>query len=120
MPMPRTKKTTKSSEKEKILQPELNIGMVGHVDDGRSVGGRRVVESQLIIIGQRIGHRRGHVAGIAVFAIDAQIRQSDSRFVLHDRECLGIPDHLRKSSIAAMNMVLAAVVDGDAILDVVD
>jgi len=36
MPMPRTKKTTKSSEKEKILQPELNIGMVGHVDHGKT------------------------------------------------------------------------------------
>jgi len=34
--MPRTKKTAKSSEKEKILQPELNIGMVGHVDHGKT------------------------------------------------------------------------------------
>jgi|TARA_B100001971_G_scaffold43794_1_gene38732 translation initiation factor 2 subunit 3 len=30
--MPRTKKTTK----EKVLQPELNIGMVGHVDHGKT------------------------------------------------------------------------------------
>ena len=34
--MPRTKKTAKSSEKEKVLQPELNIGMVGHVDHGKT------------------------------------------------------------------------------------
>ena len=34
MPMPRTKKTTKSSEK--VVQPELNIGMVGHVDHGKT------------------------------------------------------------------------------------
>ncbi len=33
--MPITKKTTKVS-KEKILQPELNIGMVGHVDHGKT------------------------------------------------------------------------------------
>jgi len=32
--MPRTKKTTAS--KEKVLQPELNIGMVGHVDHGKT------------------------------------------------------------------------------------
>ncbi|MFH0868376.1 MAG: translation initiation factor IF-2 subunit gamma [Candidatus Woesearchaeota archaeon] len=32
--MPRTKKTTVS--KEKILQPEINIGMVGHVDHGKT------------------------------------------------------------------------------------
>jgi translation initiation factor 2 subunit 3 len=32
--MPRTKKTTKSSEK--VVQPELNIGMVGHVDHGKT------------------------------------------------------------------------------------
>ncbi len=31
--MPRTKKTTKT---EKVLQPELNIGMVGHVDHGKT------------------------------------------------------------------------------------
>jgi len=35
MPMPRKKKTT-SVKKEKILQPELNIGMVGHVDHGKT------------------------------------------------------------------------------------
>src|SRR3989338_5412425 len=48
--MPKTKKTTKSTEnaqkskisevtsnaKEKILQPELNIGTVGHVDHGKT------------------------------------------------------------------------------------
>jgi len=34
MPMPRTKKTTKATEK--ILQPEINIGMVGHVDHGKT------------------------------------------------------------------------------------
>jgi translation initiation factor 2 subunit 3 len=33
--MPRTKKTSKSSEK-KVVQPELNIGMVGHVDHGKT------------------------------------------------------------------------------------
>ncbi|MAE42361.1 translation initiation factor IF-2 subunit gamma [Candidatus Woesearchaeota archaeon] len=32
--MPRTKKT--SVTKEKIIQPELNIGMVGHVDHGKT------------------------------------------------------------------------------------
>jgi translation initiation factor 2 subunit 3 len=32
--MPRTKKTDTS--KEKIIQPELNIGMVGHVDHGKT------------------------------------------------------------------------------------
>ena len=32
--MPRTKKTT--TKKEKIVQPELNIGMVGHVDHGKT------------------------------------------------------------------------------------
>tara|TARA_Y100000310_G_scaffold281722_1_gene302392 strand:- start:28968 stop:30224 length:1257 start_codon:yes stop_codon:yes gene_type:complete len=32
--MPRTKKTTKSSEK--AVQPEINIGMVGHVDHGKT------------------------------------------------------------------------------------
>tara|TARA_Y100000310_G_C20680087_1_gene815401 strand:- start:465 stop:1715 length:1251 start_codon:yes stop_codon:yes gene_type:complete len=32
--MPRTKKTT--TTKEKIIQPELNIGMVGHVDHGKT------------------------------------------------------------------------------------
>src|SRR3989338_1723024 len=44
--MPKTKKTTKVSksktkleetiEEEKVLQPELNIGMVGHVDHGKT------------------------------------------------------------------------------------
>jgi translation initiation factor 2 subunit 3 len=35
--MPRTKKVTKVDEKEeKIIQPELNIGMVGHVDHGKT------------------------------------------------------------------------------------
>jgi translation initiation factor 2 subunit 3 len=33
--MPRTKKTAKATEK-KVLQPELNIGMVGHVDHGKT------------------------------------------------------------------------------------
>jgi|TARA_B100001964_G_scaffold240844_1_gene311737 translation initiation factor 2 subunit 3 len=33
--MPRTKKST-STKKEKVIQPELNIGMVGHVDHGKT------------------------------------------------------------------------------------
>ena len=37
MPMPRTKKTEKTTiKKEKVLQPEINIGMVGHVDHGKT------------------------------------------------------------------------------------
>ena len=102
------------------VAPQVEVGVVGHVDDGRPVGARRVVESQLVVIGQRIGHRRGHVAGITVFTVDAQVREFDRRFVLRNRERLGIPEHLRKSSIAPMNVVPAAVVDRDPILDFVD
>ena len=35
--MPKTKKPAKANApKEKILQPEVNIGMVGHVDHGKT------------------------------------------------------------------------------------
>ena len=35
--MPRTKKTSKENGKnEDTLQPEINIGMVGHVDHGKT------------------------------------------------------------------------------------
>ena len=94
--------------------------MVGHADDGRSIGGRRVIEPQLVVIGECVGHRGRHVARIPVLAVDAQIRQSYSRLVLGERERYGIPDYPRESPVTAMNVVLAAIVDRDAILDVVD
>ena len=34
--MPRNKKPAADEKKEKIIQPELNIGMVGHVDHGKT------------------------------------------------------------------------------------
>ena len=34
--MPRTKTTKPTAKKEKVLQPEINIGMVGHVDHGKT------------------------------------------------------------------------------------
>lgn len=34
--MPRKKKTDTKDTKEKVLQPEINIGMVGHVDHGKT------------------------------------------------------------------------------------
>ena len=34
--MPRAKKPAADESKEKVIQPELNIGMVGHVDHGKT------------------------------------------------------------------------------------
>src|SRR5882672_2996886 len=49
--------------------------MVGEIEDGVLIGGGGVVDSQFVLIGQRVDHLGSQVARKALFAIFAEVGQ---------------------------------------------
>ena len=54
---------------------QIEIGMIGQVQHGWLVGDGKVVEAQVVVIGERVGNGCREIAGIAFFAILALIGQ---------------------------------------------
>ena len=57
---------------------EVEIGMVGQVDDRVLVGCGGVVDLELVIVGPGVHHGAGQVAGIAFLAVLAQVRELEA------------------------------------------
>ena len=78
------------------LTCQIEITMLRQIYGSGFVRGGFIIEDQLILSGKRVGNFRFQVAGIALFAILASIREGDatSFFVLGR---LGLPDHFVKS-----------------------
>src|SRR4029077_20021677 len=73
-------------------------------DDGRLVGRRLVVDRELVAIGQRVGDAYRQSAGIAFFAISADVGEGHAV-----RQRLSTPDDAVEAFRAAMQMVGAIV-----------
>ncbi len=52
---------------------QVEIGVIGQVHNGWFIGGGGVIESQLVIVGQRVDGLGGEVAWEMFFAIRTQI-----------------------------------------------
>ena len=67
---------------------QIEVGVIAEVDQRGFVRRRRVVNPQLIVVREGVGHVRSEVAGIAFFAVLAQISQPHASFVCRDRQRL--------------------------------
>src|ERR1700682_5015866 len=85
------------------LARQIEIGMVGQVDDGIFVGGRRILDAQSALT-QGVAHGRGERAGKTLLAILAHIGEFDPI-----RYLFGRPDHFVKAAEAAVKSVVAIV-----------
>src|SRR5215213_172322 len=79
--------------------------MVGKINDRILVRRGRVVESQLVVVRERVDHRACQVPRIVLLAILAEVRQLQSL----SRSLLGFPDHLVKAAGTAMKMIFTVV-----------
>src|SRR5437773_1013673 len=84
---------------------QIEIGMVGEIDRRSLVGGRFIINSEPIVIGERVGHVHGKVTGVTFLAVFAQIGELHRCLALGGWEWLRLPEELRKSLASAMNMV---------------
>src|ERR1700674_2021318 len=85
------------------LARQIEIGMVGQVEDGISIGSRRILDAQSAPA-QGIAHGRGEGAGKTLLAIFAHIGEFYSICYL-----FGPPDHFVEAAGAAVKSVIAIV-----------
>jgi hypothetical protein len=89
---------------DRAVAREVPVAVVGHVDQRRLVGGRRHLDLELVVIGQRVDGRRGHRAGIVLLAVGRHVRE-------HQRRTGGVslalrlPDHLVPALLAAVQVM---------------
>ena len=69
---------TQSSWSKNIPRPsEVEVDVVGQVDQRRFVGARLVFEAQLVVIGQPVGYGRRQIARIALLTVTAKVGEPD-------------------------------------------
>ena len=83
---------------------EIEVRVIGRVEDGGLVGRAAIVDAQAVVLGQGVGHSQGDGAGIAILAILADVGELNPRAVLAlDR--LAPPQLLVEAVGATMEMV---------------
>src|SRR3984885_15601351 len=95
------------------LAGEIEIRMVGQVDDSIFVSRRLVIDAQLVIISKRVSDSGRQIAGITFLAVFAEVRQGQHRSAeilrrLSSHNCRS-PYHFVESALPAMQAVLAIV-----------
>src|SRR6202521_4830401 len=85
------------------LARQTEIGMVGQVEDGIFIGGRRIFDAQSAPT-QGVAHGRRERAGKTLLAILAYIGEFDSI-----RDFFGRPNHFVEATGAAVKSVIAVV-----------
>ena len=78
------------------LPREVEVGMMGEVDDGVLVGGGGEIKAQSVVIRERVDGLDVEVAGETFLAVLAEITQFHCRAVRGQR-WLGVPNHLVKA-----------------------
>jgi len=81
---------------------EVEVAVLRQIDRRRLVAGRRIVDDQLVLVSQGVGHAHAEVAGIALFAVGARAGEGDAVGVL---ERFGRPHHLVEADVAAVQVV---------------
>lgn len=87
------------------LARQVEITVVGQINDCRPVGRRRIVDAQFVGRANSVGYLHGEVPGIALIAVGAQMAQ-DQRLAVAGVSLL---DHLMKSLWAAVHGVRAGI-----------
>ncbi len=84
---------------------EVEVTVLRQIDVRRLIGGRGVVDNQLVVVGEAVDHSHLQVAGIAFFAVGADPREAE-RILAQD---LRLPQVLVEPSRAAVKVVGAVV-----------
>ena len=84
---------------------KVEVGVVGQVDDGGLVRRGGVINAQLVVVGERVNHRRRQLAGITFLAVRAHIGELDGDFLGGRREHTRFPDTFVEALEAAVEMV---------------
>src|SRR5882762_8620563 len=99
------------------LAGEVEVRMVGEIDDRFLVGGGGIVDSKFVLIGQRVDHLGRKVSGKTLLAVFAPISQLQSLPVVAG-DILGGPDSLVEALETAVQGVVGIVfghVAGDTV-----
>ena len=98
---------------DRALAGEIPVGVVGEVYRGRLVGGGEVVDSQFVIVGERVGDLHLQAAGVTFLAVRARVAEGNRRAGLAPAHAGG-PNFFVDSLGAAMQMI-GIVVDGQGV-----
>ena len=91
---------------------EVEVAVVGEVEDGSLVGGCLILDLQCVIFGEGVGYLHLDIAGVAVLAIRAL---GGELYVLLV-ELVGLPDTVVESDGATAVQTVGAVVDGELVV----
>src|ERR1035437_4373510 len=94
---------------------QVEIRMVRQIDHRVLVGGRGVVDLQLVGVGKAIRYGDAQVAGVAFLAILAEIAKLQASV----RQYAGLPDALEEAVAAAVKRVFAVIL-GEFVLDAIE
>ena len=90
------------------LAGEVEVGVVGQVDDRRRVGRRVVVDPQLVVVGQGVGDLDLERAGVALLAVRAGVAEPQADAVAVG-DLARPPRRLVEALLAAVQVVGAVV-----------
>ena len=93
---------------------QVEVAVVGEVDGRGLVGGCRVLELQLVVLGDRELDADIEVSGIALLAVTAVVAELDGR-PIRATDRLGFPDHLVEPLEPAVQAV-GSVVHGQLVV----
>ena len=100
------------------LSRKIEIGVLSEINDGVLIGGRGIINLQLVCVRQRVDDFDRKVSRIAFFAILAQISQFHRR-AIRDFQYSRLPHNFVEAFEAAVEVILA-VVDRQLVCDAVE
>src|SRR5439155_11569446 len=100
------------------LSRKIEIGVLSEINDGVLIGGRGIINLQLVCVRQRVDDFDRKVSRIAFFAIFAQISQFHRR-AIRDFQYSRLPHNFVEAFDAAVEVILA-VVDRQLVFDAVE
>ena len=87
-----------------VLAGEIEIAVIGDVDDRRPIRGRSILDRQFVVVAQRVGRGDLQRSGIAAFAIGAYVPEARHSPGRRSRP-LDLPQHLVESLKPAVQMI---------------
>ena len=98
---------------------EVEVGVVGEIDDGGFVGGGFVIDTKFVFVGEGVGDLCRKCAGIIFFAIFADVSELHGRFAALCGKRFSFPKFARETGTSAMEMIFA-VVRGEFVFDAIE
>src|SRR6266852_787945 len=91
-----------------VVPSQVEIGMTAKVDDRVAIRGCRVLDPQLILVGQSVDHADFKISGVSFLSVFAEVIELQSRHSIL-RAVRRFPDNFVESPDTAMKMVFAVV-----------